>query len=97
MNDEELANKLVECDIGERRGDNYWIENAGLTAYTFVRDWRTAGAVIKKCAVIHLEKFDGHYEAIVNITGLLHEYAESHDATAQRAINESFVRTHPDA
>jgi len=65
MTDQELADRIVALGVGEKSHHSkryIWWETSAedLTIHKFVRDWRVAGALLKK----HRAKFDKPFPAI---------------------------------
>lgn len=70
MIDEDLANKVVKEGVGELKHECYWIDHAGLSANRFVRDWRTAGALIEQRTAAQMLRIFGGMGARVKPTPL---------------------------
>lgn len=109
MNDRELADKVVALGVGYKHrysarghmynldGDFFGPDSDEMYDADFVRDWRVAGALVKKCQAIFVEAVSGT-ESTVDMWGCRADAAYGRrtrkwyeDAFLPRAIIEACV------
>jgi hypothetical protein len=100
--DRELANRVVAIltegmavTVTTEPDENaFYVIPGGddLQADDFVSDWRVAGKLMERCAVVHTERENNHaFTAIANFTGKLNEHSETRDNLLARAVIKACV------